>query len=236
VLVRKEENSNSDDLHGQQAPLEKQFRSCFDPVRIGSGEHAMPTPSGSRRRWLLIHPVMSRIPHLGVDAARDDAETIWAFPRLIPRTKDLLVQGQGPYHAWYHHLFRVHNDAAADLRAIKVIDADAFARLVAFIQELRADDELQKHLLDHGHEDAEISVKKWGSVYRMAPIWRLRSYSLEGAGINYRLIYVNNWKDAGGPCHYLMAVVAKAKFDYDDPNDSTRQRVLSSCRRDFGAL
>ncbi len=67
---------------------------------------------------------------------------------------------------WF--VIRVHNDATADLRDIRTTDPTGFNRLVALIEQLKADPALGRKLLEHRSGDDRsglISVQKWVSVY-----------------------------------------------------------------------
>ena len=133
-------------------------------------------------------------------------------------------------------MVRVHNDAAGDLRRIALVDAFVAARLAAFIQQLRDDPQLVARLLDNGYGEkgkTEISVKQWTTLNRAwhgRVFWRVRSYDLESNGIDYRFLYLYNWRDLS---HNILAVVLKDDFDYDKPSDPIRQRVLATARREF---
>lgn len=132
-------------------------------------------------------------------------------------------------------MIRVHNDATDDLHGIKASDIDGFNRLVAFIQQLRADPNLKDKLLDHGYgEDRStpISVKKWISALRVerVPVWRLRMWDLEQDGLNYRIIYCYNWQDRS---YNIMAIVHRDELDYDDPNHPIRKRVTARVKQEF---
>lgn len=71
-------------------------------------------------------------------------------------------------------------------------------------------------------------IKAW-NVERV-PLWRLKFWDLERSGLRYRVIYVYNWRDRS---YNIMAITARGTFDYDDPNDPIRQRVLRRCREEF---
>lgn len=139
------------------------------------------------------------------------------------------------YHSWYHPLIRVHNDATNDLVQIRAHDPVGFARLAAFVQQLRADSALVDKLLDHGHgsdRTGVISVMKWIGVQKVErlPVWRVKSWDLERQGLKYRLIYCYNWRDQS---YNIMAIVPRNAIDYDDPTHPIRQRVTQRIREEF---
>jgi hypothetical protein len=62
------------------------------------------------------------------------------------------------------------------------------------------------------------------------PVYRLRAWDLERQGLRYRLIYIYRWKDQS---FNILAVVARAELDYDNPEHPIRQRILATIRHDF---
>ena len=135
-------------------------------------------------------------------------------------------------------MIEVHNDAVEDLRRIRVSDPVAFGRLFALIEQLRADVTLAPRLVEHdfgANRTAPISVMKWNKAWRVekVPLWRLKFWELEKPGLRYRVIYVYNWRDS---TYNIMAVVARGSFDYDDPSDPIKQRIVRRCRQEFPGL
>jgi len=133
-------------------------------------------------------------------------------------------------------VIRVHNDAVEDLRTIKATDPVAAGRLVALIQQLKADPGLKDKLLDQGFGDDRkepISVKKWHSVYvkvERQPVWRLKSWELERDGLKYRLIYLYYWRDQS---YNILAIVPRGEINYDDPSHPIRKRITGRIRSEF---
>jgi hypothetical protein len=60
---------------------------------------------------------------------------------------------------------------------------------------------------------------------------RLRAWELEAIGLNYRLLYLYNFRDS---TFHLLAVVKRDELDYDDPGNPVRRRIFATLRRDFG--
>ena len=133
-------------------------------------------------------------------------------------------------------MIRVHNDAAGDLRTLAATAPGDAAKLVAFIQQLRADPQLQTRLHETGFGDdrsGPIGVKRWHTMRNQTgqkPVYRLRAWHLEAAGLHYRLLYLYDWTDQS---FNILAVVARQGFDYDAPNHPVRQRVFACIQRDF---
>lgn len=133
-------------------------------------------------------------------------------------------------------MIRVHDDATADLRHIRTTDPRGFYRLVALIEQLKADPALGHKLLEHGYGDDRseaISVRKWGSVQSRVerlPVWRLKSWDLERAGLRYRLVYLYYWRDRS---FNILAIVSRDEMNYDDPNHPLRKRITRTIRDEF---
>ena len=107
--------------------------------------------------------------------------------------------------------------------------------MFALLEQLKADPAWVDRLLDSGHGSdrvGPIAVMKWHDAQRVAhlPLWRLKFWDLEKSGLRYRVIYLYNWHDRS---YNVMAVVRRDSFDYDDPTDPIRIRVLARCRVDF---
>lgn len=129
----------------------------------------------------------------------------------------------------------VHNDAAADLRAILAVDREAGMRLAALLQQLRVDPNLPDALLtkDFGSPPARpISAKVWGSVARLErlPIWRLRAWELDRHGLRYRLFYVFDYRRR---IFVVIGITQRDTFNYDDPQNALRIRMVGCVRRDY---
>ena len=133
-------------------------------------------------------------------------------------------------------MIRIHNDATGDLRAIMARAPGDAAKLVALIQQLKADPKLLSGMNEAvfgGNRIGPIGVKPWRTMRNQTgqkPVFRLRAWDLEAAGLHYRLLYLYNWPDQS---LNILAVVAKRDFDYDAPNDPVRQRVYACIQREF---
>lgn len=130
---------------------------------------------------------------------------------------------------------KLHVDVKADFAQIKADAPADLPRVLAFIEQLKADHRLAEKLLDHGYGDdgvAEISVKKWLAQWKRGiDLWRVRSRDLEVLGLKYRFVYVYLVREAR---FVIMAVVARDKFDYDDPNHPITVRIRASLKRTYG--
>lgn len=132
----------------------------------------------------------------------------------------------------------IHNDVVDDLKAIRATDPVVFGRLIALLQQLKADASWIDRLQDHGYDGdnlTPVSVKKWHGAWRIGlPLWRIKFWTLERDGLQYRVIYLYDWRDKN---FYVMAVVPRnGSFDYDDPRDPIRLRIARRCRTEFPGL
>lgn len=132
-------------------------------------------------------------------------------------------------------MIRVHNDATGDLALIKAADLRGFSRLVAFIQQLRADPRLVDKLLDHGYgadRTGGYSVMKWIGVKNVErlPAWRVKSWDMERQGLKYRIIYCYDWRDQS---FNILAIVPRDQLDYDDLTHPIRLRITRRIKEEF---
>ena len=132
-------------------------------------------------------------------------------------------------------MIHVHEDAVADLREVQRLRPKVFGRLMALIEQLRADFELSGKLLEHNFgsgQDEDISVSIWHNITRVerVQVWRLKAWDLEQRGMRYRLIYLYRWRDQS---YTILAVVPRGRIDYDDPNHPLRQRISRRIRTEF---
>ncbi|TPQ24918.1 hypothetical protein C2U68_17220 [Methylomonas koyamae] len=135
-------------------------------------------------------------------------------------------------------MIELHNDASQDIRSLLKENKAHALKLVAFINQLKADPSLQAHLLDHGFgadRNGTISISKWITMRKTAniPAWRMRAWSLEKQGLNYRIIYVYSWLDKN---YYIMAVIKREDIDYDDPTHPIQLRIKNSVSRDLPGI
>ena len=109
----------------------------------------------------------------------------------------------------------VHTDAEQDLEGLWSSDAKAAATILAFLEELGGDQDLLDRLTQHdyGHrKDAAIHVSKWFEFWNKGKdLWRLKIWSLEREGRQYRVIYAY----VPSRREYQILAIAPRDFDYD---------------------
>lgn len=122
------------------------------------------------------------------------------------------------------HLF-IHEDAAADLRALRQTELQAAARIVALLEELKGNPDLLDRLTQHdygAYQSADFHVSKWQAQWRQGrDLWRLKMWDLEDQGLRYRIVYAFIPQKQ----HYPILAIAPREFDYDS-NHPTSQRIL----------
>jgi hypothetical protein len=120
----------------------------------------------------------------------------------------------------------LHDDAKADLYALRAESPEAAGRIVALLQELESNPDLQERLTEHdfgARGRDQFHVSKWQAQWRAGKdLWRLKLWDLEQNGLPYRIVY------AFVPIrrhHHILAVVPRSSFNYDD-RDPVTQRIL----------
>jgi len=132
------------------------------------------------------------------------------------------------------YALHVHDDAKADLSAIRKHDEKTAAELLVVLQEFEGDQDLLDRLSQHGYEDPynddwvlRISVSRWQGQWRRQHrnLWRLKNLDLEEEGLRYRVIYAYLPKKQ---VYVVLGIFPRANFDYDDVSDPRIQRILAS--------
>ena len=125
-----------------------------------------------------------------------------------------------------YYLF-IHDDAKADLLAIREMDKPTAARFLVLLQELRNSQDLMDRLTQHdygayGTED--FHVTKWFEQWNKGnDLWRLKYWELEHGEQRYRVVY------AFIPSlhHYHVLGVVPREFNYE-PNHDLTKRILDA--------
>jgi hypothetical protein len=119
----------------------------------------------------------------------------------------------------------VHDDAKADLLALRDSEPQAAGRILALLEQLEGDADLLDHLTQHdygAHHSADFHVSKWLEQWnRGRDLWRLKIWDLEDKGLRYRIVYAFQPRKQ----HYHVLAIAPREFDYDTSHPIS-QRVL----------
>lgn len=119
----------------------------------------------------------------------------------------------------------VHEDAVGDLRGLP---PTAAAFVVAFLQQLKADQIRLASLLDHGGDfgaqgGSSYNVSKWQQHWvANVDLWRVKFRNVVSPTHNYRVIYAYEFRTL---TFHILAVVHR-DFGYDDLHPTT-QRILA---------
>jgi mRNA-degrading endonuclease RelE of RelBE toxin-antitoxin system len=120
----------------------------------------------------------------------------------------------------------IHDNAKADLLSLQKTEPRVAAAIVTLLEEIEGSQALMGSLLDTGfgeNRDEKFSVDKWNEYwYQNKDIWRLKAWSLEKAGLKYRVIYAYHVKDSS----FHILAVAPRSFNYDT-SSSLGKRIES---------
>lgn len=121
----------------------------------------------------------------------------------------------------------IHRDAASDLESVRSADAVAAARIVALLQQLKADPDLLDRLTQDGFDSRYqhgFQVGSFQSQQRQKQnLWRLKVWDLCDRLIPYRVVYAFDQK---GYRHIVLGIVHR-NFGYDAADPRTRRIVAA---------
>ena len=119
----------------------------------------------------------------------------------------------------------VHDDAKADLLALRDSEPQAAGRILALLEQLEGDPDLLDRLTQHdygAYGSADFHVSKWQEQWRKGrDLWRLKVWGLEEKGLYYRIVYAFEPRKQ----HYHILAIAPREFDYD-ADHPIGQRIL----------
>lgn len=119
----------------------------------------------------------------------------------------------------------VHDNAKADLRALRDSEPQAAGRILALLEQLEGDADLLDRLTQHDygtHHSADFHVSKWQAQWRKKRnLWRLKVWDLEKKGIRHRIVYAFEPQKQ----HYHVLAIAPREFNYDE-NHPIGKRIL----------
>ena len=119
----------------------------------------------------------------------------------------------------------VHDDAKADLLALRDSDPQAAGGILALLEQLEGDPDLLDRLTQHdygAYGPADFHVSKWQSQWQKGRnLWRLKVWDLEEKGLRYRIVYAFEPRKQ----HYHVLAIAPREFDYDEKHPIS-QRIL----------
>lgn len=99
-------------------------------------------------------------------------------------------------------------------------------RILAFLEQLKADQKLLSSLLDHGFDNKDFNVSRIESIWQSRDVWRLKIFEWDLSKnkkytIPYRIIYAYDLK----LLTFRILAVAHRSFNYE-ANHPITQRVI----------
>lgn len=125
---------------------------------------------------------------------------------------------------------RVSREVEDDLEAIEAVDADSADSIFAWLEWIGGQQQLLGRLLEHGYSDDDVSVSKWLSTWRGSAakyLWRLKFWSLEELGIQYRIIYIF---EVATRTFWVLGVLPRTDETYE-PDSPTTKRIFAAADR-----
>lgn len=123
---------------------------------------------------------------------------------------------------------RIHADAQQDLRTIRAVWPEAWARIIAFLQDVKGSQDRLDRLTQHGYgrvgED-EFNVKRWEEQtwQHGRNLWRLRLAAIDELGLPYRIIYAFLPSEH----EYVVLGVVDREFNYAHQHPIS-QRIIQA--------
>jgi len=119
----------------------------------------------------------------------------------------------------------IHPDAADDIRQLMADDRFAAGKVVALLQQAKADPKIIDSLLDHNFgvdHAAAYHVSKWIEFWNVGyNIWRLKIWIEPKGSLRYRIVYAYEPKSLQ---YHVLAIVHR-DFDYKTDHEITK-RIL----------
>ena len=123
----------------------------------------------------------------------------------------------------------IHPDAAHDIRQLMTSDRLAAGKVIALLQQAKADPKVIESLLDHDFgagQTAPYHVSKWFGFWNTGyNIWRLKIWVAPKGSLRHRIVYAYEPRSL----HYHILAVVHRDFDYQLDHDTTR-RIIKAYR------
>jgi mRNA-degrading endonuclease RelE of RelBE toxin-antitoxin system len=117
----------------------------------------------------------------------------------------------------------IHENAKADLRALRVNAPPVAAAILAALQQMEADPRFIDKLTTHGANEfgaVRVGVKRWEKAKGTGNLWRFRVFDTPATV--YRVVYGYHYQTKQ-VC--VLAVVHKEEFNYELDSDIARRIV-----------
>lgn len=122
-------------------------------------------------------------------------------------------------------ILNVHENAASDLESIALTDPEAAAEIFAILSQLENDPNFLDKLTTHGNVgigDNNLNIKQWLKPGKSQNLWRFRALDTEAT--DYRVLYGYYYPTK---LFFVLAIVHKENYDYDDLNSDINKRILA---------
>lgn len=120
----------------------------------------------------------------------------------------------------------IHPDARSDLEDLWKVSRKAWARIVALLEQIKADPQLLDALTDHDFgagKDQPFTVSRIESQWHKGKdLWRLKIWDLEAQRLPYRVIYAYEVRRQR---YHVLGVIHRRGFNYE-PHHPFIQRIL----------
>ncbi|WNO60861.1 hypothetical protein [Rheinheimera sp. MMS21-TC3] len=125
-------------------------------------------------------------------------------------------------------------NATKDLNAWKVDDKFAYVQIVAILQQISSDPQLEDMLLERSADNDGISFSRWVQQFRKGnDLYRIKTITPEGySNAKWRIIYayLPISRSRSEPEFHILALPHRDKFDYDNPEDCITKRIIADLR------
>lgn len=134
----------------------------------------------------------------------------------------------------------LHPNAVKDIKELRIKDLASAGKLIALLQELKTDPNLQERMLNHGDieeaNEGRVEFQKWLKKWKQQKeLWRVKVYEADKdvQALSYRIIYAHHPWTEGDPKSYfqILAVVHRNELNYDTDND-----LSNRITRDYNEL
>lgn len=117
----------------------------------------------------------------------------------------------------------LHPNAISDLNRLKELDPTGWAKVLALLQELKVNPDLQASMLNHDsyeeREDSRVNFQRWVEAHRAgSKLWRIKIYDLhkDVQKSPHRIIYgFHPWEQLNPRVYFLILAVVDRSFNYE---------------------
>jgi len=125
-------------------------------------------------------------------------------------------------------LLTIHPDAIDDLEDLSTRSPNTWARILALLEQIRADHKLLDALTDHGYgvdRTKAFAVSRFESQWHKGTdLWRLKIWDLEAQALRYRVIYAYEIRRKR---YHVLGVIQRQGYNYE-PDHAFTKRVLKA--------